>query len=154
MSFCKNCGAEIPENSAFCTNCGTPVAPAEEPTAEAQAQPAYDAQYAAPEVEFVDPQDVQNNKALAILSYIGLLFIIPLVAAPNSKFAKFHANQGLLLFLFDIIMGIVAVIPFIGWLIAVAGSVASLVFMIMGIVNAAKGEAKELPLIGKYRIIK
>lgn len=152
MAFCKNCGAEIPENTAFCTSCGTPVAPAE-PEVE-QAQPVYDAQYTEPQGDYIDPQDAQDNKVLAILSYFGILFIIPLVAAPNSKFAKFHANQGLLLFLFGIILGIVSVIPILGWIVAVVGSIASVVFFIMGIINAAKGEAKELPLIGKYRIIK
>ena len=29
-----------------------------------------------------------------------------------------------------------------------------LVFAIIGIINAAKGEMKELPLVGKFRIIK
>ena len=44
--------------------------------------------------------------------------------------------------------------PFvIGWLISVLLSIALLVFMILGIVNAAQGKAKELPLIGSIKII-
>ena len=44
--------------------------------------------------------------------------------------------------------------PFvIGWLISVLLSIALLVFMILGIVTAAQGKAKELPLIGSIKII-
>ncbi len=45
-----------------------------------------------------DPEDVEKNKAMAILAYI--IFFIPLLAAKESKFAMYHANQGLNLFLF------------------------------------------------------
>ena len=62
-----------------------------------------------------------------------------------------------MLFLADILVGIVSGIllwiPVIGWLISVLLSIALLVFMILGIVNAAQGKAKELPLIGSIKII-
>ena len=38
--------------------------------------------------------DVQNNKVMAVLSYIGILVLIPILAAKESPFARFHANQG------------------------------------------------------------
>ncbi len=25
MSFCPNCGANLPDNATFCTNCGNPI---------------------------------------------------------------------------------------------------------------------------------
>ena len=62
-----------------------------------------------------------------------------------------------MLFLADILVGIASGIllwiPVIGWLISVLLSIALLVFMILGIVNAAQGKAKELPLIGSIKII-
>ena len=48
--------------------------------------------------------DVANNKVMAILSYFWILFLIPLFAAKESPFARFHANQGLLLFIWSIIV--------------------------------------------------
>jgi uncharacterized membrane protein len=45
-------------------------------------------------------------------------------------------------------------IPFLGWLISFALYIGCFVFMILGIVNAIKGEMKELPLIGKFTILK
>lgn len=41
-----------------------------------------------------DPRDIQNNKVMAILAYFGILVLIPIFAAKESKFARFHANQG------------------------------------------------------------
>ena len=40
----------------------------------------------------VTPEDVQNNKVFAILAYIGILVLVPIFAAKESKFARFHAN--------------------------------------------------------------
>lgn len=50
--------------------------------------------------------DVQNNKVMAVLSYIGILVLIPILAAKESPFARFHANQGLILFLCEIIFAV------------------------------------------------
>jgi len=112
-----------------------------------------------------DPQDIEQNKMMALLSYLGFLFIIPLVAAPNSGFARFHANQGLVLFLAEVVgsiaISIVSVILAFIWFLwfivpllwAVYG-IGTFVLFIMGMVNAGGGKAKELPLIGKFKILK
>jgi uncharacterized membrane protein len=102
--------------------------------------------------------DADNNKAMAIIGYIiPILFFIPLVTdAKNSPFAKFHANQQLNLLLAAIVVNVVGgVIPFLGWFIILPiGSILLIVFAIMGIINAAKGAMKKLPLIGGFNIIK
>ncbi len=98
--------------------------------------------------------DVQENKLVAILGYI--LFFIPLLAAKDSAFARYHANQGLNLLLLCIAVNIIGyAIPFIGWLIILPiGSIVVFVFFILGIINAANGQMKPLPLIGGIEIIK
>ncbi|HPN96697.1 MAG TPA: hypothetical protein PLK35_02930 [Candidatus Moranbacteria bacterium] len=98
--------------------------------------------------------DAEKNKGMAILAYI--IFFIPLLAAKDSKFAMYHANQGLVLFLASIIIWIVSgIIPFIGWfIIGPLGSLAIIILAIIGIINAAKGEMKPLPLIGGFTILK
>lgn len=122
---------------------------AEAPAAAAEAPAAEAGPAAAPAI---DPSDISANKVMAILAYIGILVLIPLFAAKESKFARFHTNQGLILFICNIVIYLISLIPglkAIGWIL----SVAALVFAIIGIIGAAKGETKELPLIGKYRII-
>ncbi len=106
-----------------------------------------------------------NDKVYGILSYFGFLWLIGLLAG-KTEFAKFHANQGLVLFIAEIVLGIVAgvlsailfFVPVVGGIIgglvsAVVG-IGSLVLMIMGIINAAQGQMKPLPVIGGIRIIK
>ena len=43
--------------------------------------------------------DAEQNKVFGILAYLGILCLIPLLAAKDSRFARYHANQGLVLFL-------------------------------------------------------
>ena len=112
-----------------------------------------------------DPTDIQNNKTMGILSYIGLLVLIPIFAAKDSKFARFHANQGLVLVIAQAIITtvlsitavILGLIPYIGWFLAlIVRLLIPVVYIpsIIGIINAAKGQAKELPIIGGIRILK
>lgn len=105
-----------------------------------------------------EQSDAEKNKLMAIVGYIiPILFFIPLVTdAKNSPFAKFHANQQLILLLAAIAVNIVgSIIPFLGWFIILPfGSIALIVIAIMGIINAVKGEMKKLPVIGGIQIIK
>lgn len=105
-----------------------------------------------------DARDIENNKVFAILSYIGILFVVGLIAAPKSKFARFHANQGIVLFIIEIalgiVSGIVSFIPVVSGIVSAVIGLVSLVYMVIGICNAASGKAKELPVIGSISILK
>ncbi len=108
-----------------------------------------------------DQNDIQQNKIMAVLAYLSWLVLIPLLAAKESKFARFHCNQGLALAIVEIIVwiicGILSNIPFIGWLFTIVNaiiSIACLVLAVLGIYNAANGRAKELPVIGKFKVLK
>ena len=112
-----------------------------------------EAEAAGAEEVVCDAEDISANKAMAILAYFGILVLIPIFAAKESKFARFHANQGLLLFICCMICVILGYIPIVKWFVWII-DIAIFVFAIMGIVNAAKGEVKQLPIIGKYKILK
>lgn len=101
-----------------------------------------------------DMKDVNENKGMAIVAYI--IFFIPLIAAKGSKFAMYHANQGLVLFLLAVVVNVVGmVIPWLGWfLIIPLGYIFVLILAIIGIINASGGKQVPLPLIGKITIIK
>lgn len=108
-----------------------------------------------------DAKDVEDNKVMAVLSYIWLLFLVPLFAAKDSKFARFHCNQGIVLAIVGtvggIIFSILSGLPFIRWLFSIVGGLfglACFILMIIGIVNAVNGKVKELPVIGGIRILK
>ena len=141
MAFCKKCGAQLEDGEKFCPMCGANVEEEEkqEPVTDAEPVP--------------DPEDVKKNMVMAILAYFGILILVPaLTDAKNSPYVRFHMNQGLVLTLFSVGFGILAAIPFVRFV-----SIASIVifaFQIVGIVYAARGEMKEVPLLGRIKIIK
>ena len=99
-----------------------------------------------------NPQPQQGkgkNKAMAIIAYI--VFFIPLLTdAKNDPFVKFHVKQGTVLFTAAVVAWLVVrVLPIIGWILSPIFNIAVLVFAILGIINAANGEEKPLPLIGQ-----
>ena len=57
---------------------------------------------------YFDQMDIENNKIISGLSYLGILFFLPLVAAPNSRFGKFHANQSLVLLISSVCVQILS----------------------------------------------
>lgn len=194
---CLNCGTELVEVDV--QSVGSPPPPPnfgqygapnqQNPYANPQGQGGYpggppQGQYSQPPAAYSqaghpgghyppsEQSDIDNNKIMAVLSYFGLLVLIPIFAAKDSKFARYHANQGLVLMLFSIgygviamvlqaimmsmlftsssgvaIYGIVSTVLSLGWIFF-------LVLAILGIINAAKGEFKPLPLIGGIQILK
>ena len=115
----------------------------------------------------VDPKDAEENKIMAILAYLGFpLVLVPILAAKESPFARYHANQGLVMCIAAFALGAVAMIlmiilglisltlAFLAYAVYAVAGLGFFVFMIMGILNVINGEAKELPIIGKYQIIK
>lgn len=112
-----------------------------------------------------DPQDIEKNKFMAILAYFGILVIIPILAAKESKFARFHSNQGLILCIaailysvaYSILSSVILSISWhLYWLVSIIGLLgfAFLIWFVIGIINAAQGKAKELPLIGHFKLLK
>jgi len=85
-------------------------------------------------------KDIEENKLWAFLGYLGLLCLIPLLAKKDSKFAQFHAKQGLILLIASVGM----VIPFINIILGIA----IFVLWIMGIINVFSGKMKKLPIVG------
>ena len=180
MAFCGKCGTKVEEGIKFCSNCGEAIGtPAPEQKTQ-QAPPAAE-QPAANQNDFYakvaalnntadttaeyDANDIAQNKAMGILAYFGPLCFIPMFAAKGSKFARFHANQGLVLLIacvaWSIASSIVnAIILAISWrlyFITTIISLISIVFAVLaviGIINAANGKAKELPVLGKIKILK
>ena len=110
----------------------------------------------------MDPADIEKNKTMGCLAYI--LFFLPFITCPDSKFARFHANQGLIYLIVAVAANIVRtiiklifflpVLNIIAWLASLAIYAALLGMFILGVINANSGKARELPFVGKFRLIK
>ncbi len=159
MAFCGKCGTQVNDGVKFCPGCGAPVGAQEQVPFQQVQQP------------FSAAQDAQQNKVMAVLSYI--IFFIPLLTGDHKKspFVKYHANQGTVLFLGTLAFGIVywilnalLVALLLGTGAWGAWSVITTIlgilwfvptiFCVLGIIHAVKGEMKPLPLIGKINILK
>ena len=165
MKQCQKCGAVIDDNNPtrVCPACGAPLGSVvksdfsekvNKTIGEIQNVPDYSG--------FYHPQDIEQNKMISILSYLGLLFLIPFLAKKDSPFARFHVNQGMVLFFTEAVYNVVLRIvrglfkgTILGFIPGILGilDIAFFVLMILGIINAVNGKAKELPIIGKIRII-
>ena len=84
-----------------------------------------------------------TERLIAALSYAGILFIIPLLAARRSAFSQFHAKQGMVLFVVEVI---VSLIPFIGWPLAVAAFFAA----VYAFIQAVQGHRWKIPYLHQF----
>lgn len=112
-----------------------------------------------------DAKDIEKNKMLAGLGYI--IFFLPMIVMNESKFARFHANQILLLLIPEVgitlvgtvfstmlmaslLFGLAGIISFITFALDLVVGVAAL----MNMIAAFRGEAKRVPFIGHITLIK
>lgn len=142
MKKCEKCGKNIENDARCCPACG-----------------AYFENSRKRQRSQLEHMDIQNNKIMAALAYMGLLVFIPLFAARESRFAKFHVKQGLILLFAEMGFSVsYCVLSFvvlsISWrlyfIVRIAGMV-SYVFLVLaaiGISNAVSGRVKKLPVIG------
>lgn len=93
--------------------------------------------------------DKKTTDIVAYLTWIG--FIIALVAGDREA-SKFHINQALVLNLFSL-TSLLSGIPVIR-IFAGIWSIVVFVLWIIGFVAAINGEEKEVPILGKIKILK
>lgn len=86
-----------------------------------------------------DPKDVAENKGVAAVGYISILFLVPLFLKPQSPYAKFHGKQGMILFILELF----GFIPLLGWMLWVLAVVAA----VYGFLEAWNGRATRIPVI-------
>ncbi|MCD4760431.1 hypothetical protein K8R42_00865 [bacterium] len=89
-----------------------------------------------------DKKDIEDNKVIAAIGYVGVLCFVPLLLKKDSKFSQFHGKQGLMLFLLEI----AGFIPVIGWALFIA----AVILAIFGIRATLDGKYWELPILGQY----
>ncbi|KKR21211.1 MAG: hypothetical protein UT48_C0011G0012 [Parcubacteria group bacterium GW2011_GWE2_39_37] len=88
-----------------------------------------------------------TDRKIAALSYVFILFLIPLLGRQNSKFVQFHAKQGLVLFAIEVVTWPFSMIPFIGQLFI---TLPLIIISVLGIVKTLGGETWEIPYIHNW----
>jgi len=162
MAFCTKCGAQTDQEASFCPVCGAAIAQPQAVPPQQAAQPQATQSQLQPQNTQQNIGNDSNDKVMAILAYF--IFFIPLIAAPKSRFARYHANQGLILMIICVALSIINLILRIavswrGWaalsILFTFVYLAVLVMGIFGIVYAAQKREKPMPVIGSlFTIIK
>ena len=132
MAFCGKCGAQVPEGAKNCPSCGA--------TTQTQDQ----------------INDIEANKIMAVITYIGVLILVPLITGKykSSPFLKFHFNQAIIFCIGYVLGGVIFFIPFIGGIVSIILNLVIFVLQVISIIHAAKGETKSFPILDKIQIVK
>jgi uncharacterized membrane protein len=111
------------------------------------------------QVKFEDIKFNEENKVKAIVACIPIVGLILLFVEKEDQFVRYYGAQytivGAVGMVLPIVMGIVAIIPVIGWIIACLSplvGLAMLVLVVMGMVKANNGEKFQIPMISDYAI--
>lgn len=95
----------------------------------------------------ITPEEIQQGKTMAIVAY--LIFFIPLLMEDmrKNKFVMFHTEQSILIVILYVLVSIVGTLTCgVGMVLYIL----CIVLQVIGIINAANGEVKLLPVIGQY----
>lgn len=168
MAYCAKCGAYIPDGRKVCVACGKPVnaqtqaayaeppreekKPEQKPNTEKQRTTAEKLkdigekaeQYIYEGEEKLKDAGVDRSRLFSALSYVSFLCFLPYMFCAGDEFARFHAKQGLILFVCSCVIDLIGFIAPLMWLLRLCATL----MMIIGIFNAVTGKKKKLPFIG------
>lgn len=109
----------------------------------------------------IDPEQLERGRLLAAVSYLPGLCFVGLLGAPENAFIGFHARQGFLLFLVEIVIAVFFLIydgtlgriwlvgPIVGYLVKFPVWTAVLLVTVFGVARAANGELARIPYLGE-----
>ncbi|BAL80580.1 hypothetical protein [Caldisericum exile] len=98
-------------------------------------------------MEKFDIEDINKNRYVAAISYVSILFILPLLLVKDSPFVKEHTKQGFVLFLFEILGSIIYYFPIYGRVLGGVILVICLIISVVGFLVALTGGFIEFPVI-------
>ncbi len=96
--------------------------------------------------DYVSP----NRNLMIVLSYIWILFLIPLLTEKDDKEVQWHAKHGLVLTVVEFILEMVLSITGIGCFFSPFVFLAFLVIRIMAIVKGLDGKRFTVPVLSEY----
>lgn len=159
--YCIYCGEKMDEGALKCPSCG-------EETLQAKAQSAYHRTHKGGRYSIADHtgnfvhDDQERNKGMALMSYLPILYLVPILCAKDSPVARFHASQGLLLSVVNFIvltLGFIfsslGQIAYVGPVFRVIWQIALfIVFLarIYLIATVLRDKVKGLPFIGSAKL--
>ena len=97
----------------------------------------------------IDIEEIREGAPFAALSYCFFLWILTFIFRKNNRFAYFHAKQGIVVFIGEIVFIVLAMLPLIGKIFYVTGLILFLYVSLYGIYAALTGKIVRIPLAAK-----
>ncbi|MCM8832263.1 MAG: hypothetical protein NC918_08735 [Candidatus Omnitrophica bacterium] len=94
-------------------------------------------------------EEIRKGAPFAALSYCLFLWILAFIFCKNNNFAHFHAKQGIVIFIGEVICSVLSLLPIIGKFFYIIGLVVFLWVSIVGIYSSLTGSLKRFPIISK-----
>lgn len=91
------------------------------------------------------------DKLLAAASYVWVLFVIPILLKRKNEYVMWHARQGVVLFVFELVVILLGMIPLLGWFIVMPlGWLMAIILAVLGITHSMQGNKWNMPFLGGY----
>lgn len=114
-----------------------------------------------------EQEELKGKKFTAALAYLSWLVVIPIIYSSESKFIRYHANQGLTIAIAETI-GVLAtmIVAKVVWSVSVPASLLVEFMMyavilgvfgaliLIGLLNVVLGKKRPLPTFGKVNLLK
>ncbi len=94
-----------------------------------------------------EDKTVVEGKVWAIMAYLGILCLLPLLLKKENKFALFHGKQGLVLFIGEMAILILNIIPILGQILWILGFLLFGTLSLVGIIQVLMGRYWKMPVI-------
>ena len=91
-----------------------------------------------------------SSRLLAVMSYLGVLSLVPLVMNRDDSYVQFHARQGVILWMWEVLAIYTLLIPAVGNFFFRFSSLACLVLSVIGVLSVLLGRAWKFPVIGDW----
>ncbi len=102
------------------------------------------------DIEKKSIKSASTGNVYAILAYLWVLCLVPVLMKRDDEFVRFHARQGLMLFIIEVGVGIISIIPFFGPLIYKLGILVLGLISLIAITQVLMGNKWEIPIIGEW----
>jgi uncharacterized membrane protein len=101
------------------------------------------------QIQMVQIKPGLSPKIQACMSYLGILALVPLVLNSDDDYARFHARQGVIIWMWEVLAIYALVIPG-GRMFFTISSFLCFTLSVIGLISVLLGRAWKFPVIGDW----